>query len=228
MFVKICGITNEEDALVSVALGADAVGFVFAPSLRQMAPQKVRDIARRLPPEVLTVGVFRDEAKERVVETVSQTGLRCAQLHGKETIDDTLWVKERVPYVFKAFSVGDPAAKRADRFAADVILVDGTNPGSGEVFDWELVGEVPIVQRLMLAGGLTPENVAGAINSVHPWGVDVSSGVESQPGRKDPLKLRSFIAAARAASMTAPEVADLEARGDHQGHMGPYDWQEDD
>lgn len=220
MFVKICGITNEEDALLAIAMGADAVGFIFAPSSRQMPPQLVRDIVRRLPPEVLTVGVFRDEAKTRVVEIVGQVGLRGAQLHGRETAEETRWVKERVPVVLRAFAAGDPAIARADQYGADAILIDGTNPGSGEVFDWALIGDAPSVPRLILAGGLNPENVVAAVNSVHPWGVDVSSGVESEPGRKDPMKLRSFIAAARSVDTLLAESTN--------DHVGPYDWQEDD
>lgn len=230
MFVKICGITNEEDALLAIAMGADAVGFVFAPSTRQIAPQIVRDIVRRLPPEVLTVGVFRDELPARVVEIVGQVGLRVAQLHGRETPDQTRWVKERVPVVFRAFAAGDPAVAKADLYGADVILVDGVSPGSGEVFDWALAGEIPGSQRLMLAGGLTPENVFGAIHRVHPWGVDVSSGVEAKPGRKDPRKLRAFIAAARSAESGNNSESDRRTLHDFVTHdtEGPYDWQEDD
>lgn len=230
MFVKICGITSEEDALLAVAMGADAVGFVFAPSPRQMAPQLVRDIVRRLPPEVLTVGVFRDESTARVVEIVGQVGLRAAQLHGRESPEETRWVKERVPVVFRAFAAGDPAVGRADRYGADAILVDGANPGSGEVFDWALAGETPGGLRLIVAGGLTPENVVAAINSVHPWGVDVSSGVESEPGRKDPRKLRAFIAAARSTQHSHLERLTDRDHPDAamHGNEGPYDWQEDD
>src|SRR3954453_14332430 len=99
MFVKICGITNEDDALLAVALGADAVGFVFAPSVRQISVQRAYDIARRLPPEILTVGVFRDTAPERVVEQVRAAGLKAAQLHGHETPEVTQTVHRQVPYV---------------------------------------------------------------------------------------------------------------------------------
>lgn len=229
MFVKICGITNEEDALLAVAMGTDAIGFVFAPSKRQIAYQQVRDIARRLPPEVLTFGVFRDELPSRVVEIIGQAGLRGAQLHGRETPDQTQWVKERVPVVFKAFAAGDPSIAKADLYGADAILIDGMNPGSGEVYDWALAADAPGSQRLVLAGGLTPENVASAIRRVHPWGVDVSSGVEESPGRKDPRKLRAFIASVRS---TESDIDDLGTHklSDSKLHdiEGPYDWQEDD
>ena len=107
MWVKICGITGEEDALLAVAMGADAVGFVFAPSPRQMSPNAVAAITRRLPPEICTVGVFRDEEPRRVVEIVNQAGLDAAQLHGRETFEDCGYVSVRVPLVIKAFPAGD-------------------------------------------------------------------------------------------------------------------------
>jgi phosphoribosylanthranilate isomerase len=217
VFVKICGTTSEEDALLAVAMGADAVGFIFAPSPRQIAPSVAGDIAKRLPSEVLTVGVFRDQSPQRVVEIMEQTGLRAAQLHGRETPEDTAWVRRRVRTVIKVFSAGDPAVSDAAAYGADVLMLDAASPGSGQVFDWRLAEGVPAGQRLLLAGGLGPDNVAEAIAKVHPWGVDAASGIESTPGKKDPRKLRAFIAAAKAA-----------ARPEYHGEgTGPYDWQED-
>jgi phosphoribosylanthranilate isomerase len=198
-------------------MGADAVGFIFAPSPRQIAPALAGDIAKRLPAEVLTVGVFRDQSPQRVVEIMEQTGLRAAQLHGRENPEQTTWVRRRVRTVIKAFSAGDPAVASAADYGADVILLDAATPGSGQVFDWRLAEDVPGGQRLLLAGGLDATNVAEAIAQVHPWGVDAISGHESAPGKKDPRKLRAFIAAAKAA-----------ARPEYQGEGGgPYDWQED-
>jgi phosphoribosylanthranilate isomerase len=219
MFVKICGITSEEDALLAIAMGADAVGFVFAPSSRQVAAGLVRDIVRRLPPEVLTVGVFRDEAPQRVVEIVNTIGLRAAQLHGHETVESTIMVRSKVPFVIKGFPAGDPALERADDFKADAILIDSHAPGSGEMFDWSLAEGAPINRRVILAGGLTPENVAEAIDRVKPWGVDVSTGVETGPGRKDARLVRDFVRNAKAA---APH----RYRGDEDER--PFDWQEDE
>ena len=110
MLIKICGTTSEDDALLAVAMGANAVGFVFAPSPRQISPQRVADIVKRLPrEEILTVGVFRDHAPRRVVEVVFEAGLQAAQLHGRETPDETIWVRQRIPMVIKAFPAGDPA-----------------------------------------------------------------------------------------------------------------------
>jgi phosphoribosylanthranilate isomerase len=218
VFVKICGITSEEDALLAVAMGADALGFVFAPSPRQVAPTTASDIVKRLPPEILTVGVFRDEAPERVAQIVSRTALVGAQLHGSESPAVVKQVAASVRFVIKAFRAGSPAVREAESFGADCILIDAPSPGSGEVFDWSLAAEVPDGVRVMLAGGLTPDNVADAVASVQPWAVDVSSGVEAAPGRKDPVKLREFIA--RAKSVPLPEARLFVGER-------PYDWRVD-
>ncbi|MEY2467576.1 MAG: phosphoribosylanthranilate isomerase, partial [Actinomycetota bacterium] len=194
MFVKVCGITNEDDALLAVAMGADAIGFTFAPSPRQVTASAVADIVKRLPNDVMTVGVFRDEAPERVVETIHRAGLRGAQLHGHETREVTWWVGERIPFVIKAFVAGDRGVADASGFRASAILLDAPSPGSGEVFDWRLADGVPDRSRLIIAGGLGPDNVAAAIAATHPWGVDVATGVEASKGRKDPRLLRAFIA----------------------------------
>jgi phosphoribosylanthranilate isomerase len=220
VFVKICGITSEEDALLAVAMGADAVGFNFVPSSpRFLAVSRAADIAKRLPPEILTVGIFRDEAPARVVELTNHAGLRAAQLHGHETDEDTRWVRQRVPVVIKVFPGGDPALAHAAGYGADIVMLDSASPGSGKVFDWSLAEGAPSGLRILLAGGLTPENVGEAIERVRPWGVDVATGVESEPGVKDPSKVRRFIQAAQAAE---PE--------DYHGSEGvkPFDWMLDD
>lgn len=222
MFVKICGVTSEEDALLAVAMDADAVGFVFAPSSRQMRPDDARDIVRRLPQETLTVGVFRNERPERVCEIVHAARLNAAQLHGGEPDADVAYVKERVPVVVRALPAGDERLRDAADAPADITLVDSKDPGSGRVFDWSLVEGVPKGIKLLLAGGLTPDNVATAIDRVRPWGVDVSSGVEMEPGRKDATKVRRFVEAARRAA------AELEAADPWEPlDAPPYDWRDD-
>ena len=224
--MKICGITREDDALLAVAMGADALGFNFAPgSPRQISPTLARDIARRLPPEILTVGIFRDEAASRVVEIVNTAGLRAAQLHGHESAETTRWVRERVPYVIKAFAAGDPSLEQAASFGADAIMIDSPRPGSGEVFDWTLAEGRPDGVRVILAGGLGPENVADAIRRVQPWGVDVATGVErdqGEPGQKDAHKVRAFIENARRA---APDDEDEFPPDPESG--APFDWMQD-
>ena len=214
MFVKICGITNEDDALLAVAMGADAVGFVFAPSPRQIAAQVAYDITRRLPAEILTVGVFRDELPARVVDMAHKSGVKAVQLHGRDTPEQTIEVTKQIRWVIKAFGADDPNLPRADRYGTDMILMDAPEPGSGKVFDWSLVGDAPDSLKLILAGGLTPDNVAAAVTEVRPWGVDVSSGVERSPGRKDALAVKRFIENARAHA-PAPYLGDDNI---------PYDW----
>lgn len=216
MFVKICGITNEDDALLAIALGADALGFVIAPSTRQIAVQKIFDITRRLPPEILTVGVFRDELPRRVIEKTQEAGLKAAQLHGHETPEDVRAVTQHIRTVIKAFPAGSTDAANAHLFGTRMVLIDAPAPGSGDVFDWKLVGEMPGGLDIILAGGLTPENVASGITQVSPWGVDVSSGVEISPGLKDPVRMKRFIDAARAASPTRSSDSPL-----------PYDWMDE-
>ena len=219
MFVKICGITNEEDALTAIALGADAVGFVVSPSPRQVTVGTVRDIVKRLPPEIVTVGVFRDQSPRLVIDAVLDAGLRAVQLHGHESPQDAAEIRPYAQALIVALAAGDPALAHFDEYGADALLLDSPVPGSGKVFDWALAEGVPVGRRLILAGGLTPENVADAVREVKPWGVDVSSGVEmaGDPGRKDARRVQAFIRAARAA---AP-------RPYHPEGHGPFDWAED-
>ena len=222
MFVKICGVTNEDDALLAVAMGADAVGFVFAPSPRQVHPEVVRDILKRLPHDTLTIGVFRNETPERVIDIVGRTGLKGAQLHGGETAEDLRLVRLRVPFVIQALPAGDArlAGAGVGPESADVVLIDSPTPGSGEVFDWSLAEGAPDGVRILLAGGLNPDNVEAAIRKVRPWGVDSASGTEASPGKKDATKVRLFVARAREAGQALEE-------GWTPSSEGPYDWAED-
>ncbi|MGO8870274.1 MAG: phosphoribosylanthranilate isomerase [Acidimicrobiales bacterium] len=235
LFVKICGITSEADALLAVGMGASAVGFVFAPSPRQMAPAAVADIVKRLPHETVTVGVFRDESPQRVVEIANQIGLGAVQLHGVESAEDTRWVAARTGWTIKAFPAGHRNIERFSEYGAQTLLIDGASPGSGELFDWRLAEGVADPGRLIVSGGLRPDNVAGAIAHLHPWGVDVCSGVEASPGVKDPVKLRQFVTAAHAAAVRAADgtAADggTTVAPPHGGRTPtgavPFDWQDD-
>jgi phosphoribosylanthranilate isomerase len=226
MFIKICGVTSEDDALLAVALGADAVGFILAPSPRQVAPQIVADIVKRLPPEVITVGVFRDAAREQVLDIAQHAGLTAVQLHGHETPEMAKWLRTRLPMLFQAFPAGAPEVSHADDWGADAILLDGPNAGSGLVFDWALAADVPSSQRVIVAGGLDPSNVAAAISTIRPWGVDVASGVEEAPGEKDAIKLRDFIREARSAFALLEDDAMYLDGTDLDGEELPYDWEE--
>lgn len=222
MFVKICGVTSEEDALLAVAAGASAVGFVFAPSPRQISPLAARDIARRLPTETLTVGVFRNETPRRVIDIVHEVGLKAAQLHGHENVEDSLAVARQVSLVIKAFPAGHPGLDRVDDYGAAAIMLDGEAPGSGELFDWSLAEGMPSNRKIVLAGGLNPDNVADGIRTVRPWGVDVSSGVEKSPGKKDAQKVRRFVENARSALGEDAPIGERLADDEF-----PYDWMEE-
>ena len=195
LFVKICGITSEADALLSVSLGASAVGFIFAPSPRQVSVHLAGDIAKRLPEHVLTVGVFRDEAPQRIVEAVRVAGLGAAQLHGHETAEETQWVRARVRTVIKAFPAGDPTIARFEDFGADFLLVDGPNPGSGQVFDWRLAEGVSNYHRLIVSGGLRPAPGWGShrmpIAGLYQTGATTHPGgsVTGAPGRNAAMVL---------------------------------------
>jgi phosphoribosylanthranilate isomerase len=231
--VKICGITTEPDALLAVGFGVDAVGFILAPSPRQVTATTAADIAKRLPHDVLTVGVFRDEAPQRVVEIANHAGFGAVQLHGHETAADCRWVRERVSCTIKAFSAGERAIGRFEEFGADYLMIDGQSPGSGAVFDWRLAEGVVDPGRLIVSGGLHPGNVADAIAHLRPFGVDVATGVESSPGRKDPRKLADFVHNARAAAAvaglrpapsTSTDAPDEIEGGGPDDPDGPYDW----
>lgn len=234
MWVKICGVTTEEDALYAVAMGADALGFNFvATSPRSIAPARAADIVKRLPPEVITLGIFVDELPERVVQIVERAGLRGAQLHGHEPPEVTRFVRSRVQVVVKAFAAGSPEVATAHRHHADAYLLDAPSGGSGKVFDWNLAAAFPSSARLILAGGLHADNVADAIERVRPWGVDAASGVEAEPGRKDPRKVRAFIANAKAAGIEhgldddPAEAFDRVERASGGTVDEPFDWEVD-
>jgi len=197
--VKICGITRLEDALEAARLGADALGFNFWPgSKRYVAPADARAIVRRLPPFVTAVGVFVDAPREEILRAVAASGIQVAQLHGDEPPE--LCASLPLPVV-KALRIANAHALAAlAAYEVSGFLLDAPSAGyggSGKTFDWSLATEAAAVVPVMLAGGLTPENVAEAIRAVRPWGVDVASGVERAPGVKDLAKLRRFIETAK-------------------------------
>jgi phosphoribosylanthranilate isomerase len=238
MWIKICGNTNLEDAALAAELGADAVGFVFAPSKRQVTREQVAAITPHLPPTVERVGVFYSHDPEEIAQTAWHSGLTAIQLHGG--LDDALserlaerlagsvriiqtlhWIID--PHVDPhnaAPNALDPAAELQPTSAArlerqilhlaatgiaDRVLIDSkvgaASGGTGVAFDWlaarEAFASAPSGLHLIVAGGLRPDNVARAIAQLQPWGVDVASGVEASPGRKDPARLAAFIDNAR-------------------------------
>ncbi len=198
--VKICGITNWPDARRAIEAGCDALGFNFYPrSPRHITPQDAAAIRCRLPREIAAVGVFVNEAPATVAELAGTIRLDYAQLHGDERPAAARAVARAAP-VIKAFRVGPRfRAARVARYPAAAYLLDGApangrlRGGTGRTFDWSIARAAAQYGPIVLAGGLTAENVAQAIRAAHPTAVDVASGVESAPGRKDPRKLRAFL-----------------------------------
>ena len=200
--VKICGITNIEDALHAAGCGADALGFVFFDrSPRCLSPEAAREIIATLPPFVTAVGLFVNERPERIGQIADFCGLDVIQLHGDEGPADCDYSPRRV---VKALRVKEAASLDGHAaYAVSALLLDawvaGAYGGTGERFNWELAAAVARQRPVVLAGGHTAENVAGAVRTVRPYGVDVSSGVEASPGRKDPAKVAAFIRNAKMA-----------------------------
>ena len=201
--VKICGITSVEDAAAAVEAGADALGLMFCPaSPRRISLETAQTIERSLPPFVIRVGVFADPAPEDVFSALRQCGLNLLQFHGHETPE---FCRQFGVMTMTAFRIRDAQSlHEIPNYTTDAFLLDSYTPGlaggTGETFNWELAAEARRFGKpVFLAGGLTPENVAGAVRKARPFGVDVSTGVEQSPGKKDAAKMRAFIAAARSA-----------------------------
>lgn len=198
MLVKICGIKNKEAALIAANRGADFIGFVFAESKRKISPAVAAEIATSLPSHVKKVGVFVNETIHRMIEIAEEVGLDYIQLHG----DEDATVAASLPYpVIKAFSAGEIEAKEIQDYPCEYLLIDsprGAYPGgNGITFDWNSVTNLAIPQeKIILAGGLTADNVQQAIQIAMPVGVDVSSGVETN-SEKDSDKIKQFIGNAK-------------------------------
>ncbi len=194
--IKICGITNIDDAIGAVTAGADALGFVFyEKSPRYVLPETVRQIVAELPPFVTTVGLFVNTAPEIVAQIMDLTGLNVAQFHGDESPQECRLDKYRMIKAVRVKNIDSLAG--VDSYNVSALLLDAWSEehygGTGESFDWQLAKQFTGSVPLILAGGLTPENVAEAINVVNPYAVDVSSGVEKTPGHKDLQKIEKFI-----------------------------------
>jgi len=202
--IKICGITNEEDGLAAAKFGADALGFVFAPSPRRISVERAREIIKLLPPLVQTVGVFVNEEPEKVLSTAAACGLDILQFHGDEPAAYCGSLDLRV---IKAVRLqGRDGLENLSKYVnvVDALLLDTYVPnklgGTGITFDWKLAAEARRYGRIILAGGLNPGNVAAAISMVKPYAVDASSGLEQSPGAKDHEKMAKFIREAHQAA----------------------------
>jgi phosphoribosylanthranilate isomerase len=205
MIVKVCGITNAEDAAAAIANGANAIGFNFyAPSPRYIAPERAAEIPTAT--GVRRVGVFVNESRARVEEIARIAGLDVAQLHGEETVDNypaavAVWKAAHVSAGFNFASFADSPA--------EALLLDGPAGefygGAGISFDWQSVGQAswPVFRRIIIAGGLDASNVEHAVSIAHPWGVDACSRIEISPGKKDHKKMLEFVRTARKALESA-------------------------
>jgi len=190
--IKICGLTNLNDTLVAVHSGADAVGFIFAPSRRRIDPENAQYIIQKLPPFVSVVGVFMNQSLDEVKEIMDLTGVEVVQLHGGESPEFCEKIPKRI---IKRIPIhqGDAQENLIERMKPYTVSAFILDPGAGDgqTFDWEIAKSIE--QPIILAGGLTTENVKQAVHIVQPDGVDVSSGVEIRPGDKDPRKIKQFI-----------------------------------
>jgi phosphoribosylanthranilate isomerase len=199
--VKICGITNVEDALAAVDYGADALGFIFyEKSPRCISPEKAREIISHLPPFITTTGVFVNEETEKIREMINFTGINVLQLHGDELPESCrIWHR-----VIKAFRLRDfTDLKPLEKYRCSAFLLDTYSPesfgGTGQIFNWDIAVEAKRFGRIILSGGLNPDNIVRAVRYVRPYAVDVSSGIEEEKGKKDLKKMREFIEKAKAA-----------------------------
>ena len=205
MFVKICGITRPQDAELAIDLGASAVGFIFWPGSPRLVDSGVaRTIAGSVPDGVKKVGVFVDAGADDIMRTMDAVGLDIAQLHGHESPEFCRQLSASGRTVIKAVGLDDDGRVNFAAFDPDlVLLVDAHDPerfgGTGKTANWDAARDIAATRPLVLAGGLTPDNVAEAVSLVAPWGVDVASGVEQSPGVKDPARVRAFVQAVRAA-----------------------------
>lgn len=203
-FVKICGITSLNDALAAVEAGADALGFNFyKPSPRYIAPEKAREIVEQVPPAILTVGVFVNEESPDAVRSIAkQSGVTALQLHGDESPEycSDLAADNYVIKVFAVSSGFDPQTTNA--YDVEAIMLDtkhnSLRGGTGRVFDWSIAQEMrESIAKLYLAGGLSPENIQQAIETVRPYAVDACSALEDEPGKKNHERMRAFVQTVR-------------------------------
>ena len=197
--IKICGVTSLRDAQMVADAGADALGLIFAASVRQVVGTASGDIVRHLGERLWCVGVFRHQEDHEIVRIVDRDALRAVQLHDpvSEALLDALAARD--VRVIRAFNITDPSLNDRERAQVVAVIVDGAHPGSGVTNDWAALAAMSFDVPMIAAGGLDPENVTQVVADVRPWGVDVASGVEYAHGVKDPVKVTNFVSRARAA-----------------------------
>ena len=200
-WIKICGITNMNDALKATSLGVDALGFIFAPSPRRVEPDVAKKIILALPKTLLKVGVFVNEAPEEVQRVAKYCSLNALQFHGEESPE---YCKRFYHPIIKAIRIKSfESLKEMEKYPDCLILLDTFSPtqagGTGNPFPWEVALKAKEEREFILSGGLKPENIEEAIKKVRPWGVDICSGVEAIPKKKDLLKMANFVKEVRKA-----------------------------
>jgi len=203
-WIKICGITNLDDGLKAASLGVDALGFIFAPSVRRIKPDVAKKVILALPKTLFKVGVFVDEEEKEVLRVAEYCRLNGLQFHGEESPE---YCQKFLHPVFKAIHIRDSESlKDMERYHGLSLLLDTYRPGqaggTGKPFPWEVAVIAKERRDFILSGGLSPLNVGEAIKKVKPWGVDASSGVESSPGKKDLLRMEEFVKEVRKADET--------------------------
>ena len=198
--IKICGITNREDALKAAELGADALGFIFyTASRRYIDPEEASKIIKKLPPFITTVGVFVNPSLDEINSVKQKTGIDVVQLHGDESPEFCMMIPHKL---IKAIRIKAKIDRdEVELYPVQAILFDthseGNYGGTGKSFNWDILRNLDVSKNIILSGGLTPENVSQALEVVKPYGVDVSTGVEDSPGKKNHMKLREFIEAVK-------------------------------
>jgi len=209
-WIKFCGTTSLADALASIEAGANALGFIFAPSKRRVTPQEAKEIIRRIPVQIEKIGVFLDSGRDEIARLVQEVDLTGIQMHGSGDLPSEIYdhlPRNRRDSIRKIKTIlvdqnfaGKLQAGIEASDSVDAWLLD-SGAGSGRTFAWQAAQTVICNKqaRFIIAGGLTPENVGKAVHVFQPWGVDVVSGIESEPGRKDPEKMRAFVAEVRKA-----------------------------
>jgi phosphoribosylanthranilate isomerase len=197
MFVKICGLRTRDDVDTAVDAGADAVGFVLTASARQVEPRTAKALAASVPTGVLTVAVIQDVPVDQIAALASEAGVDAVQLHGAYEPSDFATLRASPVQLIRAASATGDQSLQCGANGEDMLVVDSPTSGSGEAWDWRAGPVRAPGGRWMLAGGLNPDNVAEAISRLHPWGVDVSSGVERVRGVKDAALIRAFVGAVR-------------------------------
>ena len=207
-FIKICGITSVRDASYAVDAGATAIGLVFAKSPRKIDATTGQEISSYAKDKILRIGVFKDQSDAEILSIVTQVELDCVQLHTALSTELASELRKLGVAIIKAMSVGTEEIENFDEHRVDAVLIDGPAPGSGEEHSWADVQQSHFQRPMIAAGGLNSSNILRIVSSTSAWGVDVSSGCESAPGKKDQLKVQEFVSKANKAFVQQEDIND--------------------